>query len=147
MQNSILSKSYVLQNGVNFEKCLTYGGLHGLSIVRYGENGEEIEFTGLAYEVYGNGNIESYMFVSEGIKQGEVVDFYPNGDVKSISNLDNGAAQGKQYSYYENGQLEVEEERIAGFLMTYTKYDEKGTIIDEKKEPTEFDLLMAKKFG
>lgn len=68
-ENNILSKMYVIQNGANFQDSLTYGGSHGLLIVRYGEN----------------------------------------------------------------GQLEMEEERVAGFLMTFIKLDAKGIIIDEKR--------------
>lgn len=142
----ILTKKYILEHGVNFE-CLANGGEHGLEIVEFDENDNERVFTGLAYELYENGNLESYMFVKDGIKQGDFVEFYPNGNIKMINNMLDNVSEGKQVEYYENGAIKTIEERIGGFLMTFVTYDKNGNILEEKKEPTDFDKMMAKKFG
>ena len=66
MLNDILIKEYIMQNGVELEINLGYGGPYDLGIVEYNENGEEKLFTGLAYDLYENGNIEGYfLFIME----------------------------------------------------------------------------------
>ncbi len=102
MSNEILNIEYVLQNGGDFEEELGFGGPFDQGIVEYTEAGEEKLFTGLAYELFENGNVESYFFVENGVKHGASVTFYPNGNIKRINNMDQGAAQGYQVEYFEN---------------------------------------------
>lgn len=146
MLNEILSKEYIIKNGVEFEEYLGYGGPYELGIVEYSEEGEEKLYTGLAYDLYENGNVESYLFVKEGVKQGRIVSFYPNGNVKSIGNMNKGAAEGYQVEYFENNVKKYESECCAGREMTFTKYDENGNIIAQKMKPNESDILYATKF-
>ncbi|MEG0528417.1 MAG: hypothetical protein RR531_12960 [Longicatena sp.] len=143
----ILSKEYVIEQGINFDKHLAYGGNHDLEIVEFDREDNEKQFTGLVYDLFENGNLDSYMFVKEGIKQGEFVEFYPNGTIKRINNMVDNVSERKQVEYYENGSIMLLEERSGGFLLTFIKYDEQGNIIEEKKEPTEFDKMMVRKFG
>ena len=123
MLNGVLTKEYIIQNGREFEECLEYGGPYGLGIVECADDGKEKLFTGLAYDVYENGNIECYFYVENGVKQGEYVELYMNGNIKH------------------------ESECIAGREMTFKKYDEQGNIVEQKIEPTEFDILYAEKFS
>lgn len=147
MLNGILSKQFILENGVEFEQFLEYGGPYDLAIVEYTEDGKENLFTGLAYDIYENGNIESYFYVENGVKQGKFVEFYPNGNIKLIGNMDKSAAEGYQVEFYENGVIKYESECIAGREMTFKKYDDEGNIIEQKTEPTQSDLLHMKRFG
>ena len=57
-------------------------GPYGLGIVECADDGKEKLFTGLAYDVYENGNIECYFYVENGVKQGEYVEFYMDGNIK-----------------------------------------------------------------
>jgi len=147
MLNDILTKKYILQNGIEFEQFLEYGGPYDLAIVEYTEDGKEKLFSGLAYDIYVNGNIESYFYVENGVKQGQFVEFYRNGNIKLIGNMDKSAAEGYQVEFYENGVKKYESECIAGREMTFKKYDEQGNIIEQKSEPTESDLVYAKRFS
>ncbi|UTR14855.1 hypothetical protein MM221_20320 [Salipaludibacillus sp. LMS25] len=147
MLNDILTKEYIIQNGLEFEKCLEYGGPYDLGIVEYTDDGKEKLFTGLAYDIYENGNIESYFYVDNGVKQGKYVEFYPNGNIKRIGNMNKNSAEGYQVEYFENKAKKYESECSAGREMTFKKYDEQGNIIEEKKEPSESDLSYAKKFS
>lgn len=61
--------------------------------------------------------------------------------------MDKSSAEGYQVEFFENGAKKYESECIAGREVTFKKYDEQGNIIDRKIEPTESDLLYAKKFG
>ncbi|MFP9131275.1 toxin-antitoxin system YwqK family antitoxin [Niallia sp. BSM11] len=146
MLNDILTKEFIIQNGTEFEEYLEYGGPYGLGIVEYTEDGQEILFTGLAYDIYENGNIESYFYVDNGVKQGMSVEFYPNGNLKRVGNMNKNAAEGYQVEYSENGEVKYESECIAGREMIFKKYDEQGNIIEQKIEPSESDLIYAKKF-
>ncbi|MFJ7934402.1 toxin-antitoxin system YwqK family antitoxin [Sporosarcina sp. NPDC096371] len=146
MLNDILTKEFVLKNGVEFEKHLSFGGPYDLGIVEYDEADEEKLFTGLAYDIYENGELESYFFIDNGVRQGANISFYPNGSIKRIGNMDKSAAEGYQVEFYENGIKKYESECIAGCEMTYVKYDDKGNIIEQKKEPSETDLVYVKRF-
>ncbi len=147
MLNDILQKDFILENGTEFEGCLEYGGPYELAIVRYTEDGKEELFTGLAYDIYENGNIESYFYVEQGVKQGKYVEFYPNGNIKKIGQLSRNAADGYQVEFFENGNKKYESECVAGREMTYIKYDENGNVLEEKAEPDESDLKYAEKFN
>lgn len=147
MPDKILTKEYILQNGIEFETSLEYGGPYDLAIVEITDEGEEKFFTGLAYDLYKNGNIESYLYIKDGVKQGKYVSFYKNGQIKRIGHMDRSAAEGYQVEFFENGAMKYESDCIAGRAMTFKKYDEHGNIIEEKEEPSEWDLAYAQKFG
>ena len=146
MSNEVLSKEFIIQNGIEFEDYLGYGGPYEQGIVEYTEEDEEKLFTGLAYDLFENGNIESYLFVENGVKQGQSVSFYPDGSIKRIGNMDKGAADGYQVEYFKNGSKKYESNRVVGREMTYIKYDENGNIVEQKKEANESDLMYAEKF-
>ncbi|WP_029707793.1 toxin-antitoxin system YwqK family antitoxin [Bacillus safensis] len=147
MLNDILSKKVVLESGTEFEKSLEYGGPYELAIVEYTSGGEEQLFTGLAYDMYENGHLESYFYVEKGIKQGKYVEFYPNGFVKKIGYMRKNAVDGYQVEFFENGNKKYECECIAGREMTYIKYDTEGNVKELKAEPSESDLIYAEKFN
>lgn len=147
MVNEILTMEYIKQNGLQFEEYLEYGGPYDLGIVEYTDDGKEKLFSGLAYDLYENGTIESYFYVKNGVKQGKYVEFYPNGAIKRIGNMNKNAAEGYQVEFFESTVKKYESECVAGREMTYIKYDEQGNIIEQKTEPSESDLLYAKKFS
>lgn len=55
MVEKILTKEEVLQNGVCFEDELDWGGEFYEQIVYENELGEEVPYTGLAYDLYSDG--------------------------------------------------------------------------------------------
>ncbi|MBU5217661.1 hypothetical protein KQI67_13170 [Bacillus albus] len=134
MLNGVLTKEYIIQNGLEFEECLEYGGPYGLGIVECADDGKEKLFTGLAYDVYENGNIECYFYVENGVKQGEYVELYMNGNIKRISNMNRSAVEGYHVEFFQNGMKKHESECIAGREMTFKKYDEQGNIVEQKNE-------------
>lgn len=147
MMDDILTKKIITESGTEFEKSLEYGGPYELAIVEFTKEGEEKLFTGLAYDLYENGNIESYFYAEQGVKQGKYVEFYSNGNVKKIDNMNKSAADGYQVEFFENGNKKYESEYIAGRKMTYIKYDENGSIVEQKTEPDESDLKYVEKFN
>ena len=105
MEDKILTKEEVLQNGVCFEEELDWGGWYCEQIVSENESGEEVPYTGLAYDLYPDGKLEYYGYIKDGFRHGMSVWFYPNGNIESINPQDCGAADGIQKKYYENGAL------------------------------------------
>ena len=146
-EDKILTKEEVLRDGVCFEDELDWGGEYYEQIVYENESGEEVPYTGLAYDLYPDGQLESYGYIDNGYRHGLAVYFYSNGKIKSINNQDRGAAEGIQKEYFENGDIESVSYCIAGGEILYKKYDETGKIIEEKTEPTEDDFKRAKKWG
>ncbi|PFM44447.1 hypothetical protein COJ45_24580 [Bacillus cereus] len=134
MLNGVLTKEYIIQNSLEFEECLEYGGPYGLGIVECADDGKEKLFTGLAYDVYENGNIECYFYVENGVKQGEYVELYMNGHIKRISNMNRSTVEGYHVEFFQNGMKKHESECIAGREMTFKKYDEQGNIVEQKNE-------------
>lgn len=147
MLNNVLSKNFIIQNGYEFEKYLGYGGPYDLGIVEYTDEHNEKLFTGLAYDLYKNGNIESYFYVENGVKQGKYVEFYSSGNVKKMGNMNKNSAEGYQVEFFENGSKKYESECVAGLEITYRKYDENEKIIEQKTAPSESDLSYVKKFS
>lgn len=101
MLNGVLTKEYIIQNSLEFEECLEYGGPYGLGIVECADDGKEKLFTGLAYDVYENGNIECYFYVENGVKQGEYVELYMNGNIKRISNMNRSTVEGYHVEFFK----------------------------------------------
>ena len=146
-EDKILTKEEVLRGGVCFEDELDWGGECYEQIVCENELGEEVPYTGLAYDLYPDGQLEFYGYIDNGYRHGLAVYFYSSGKIKSINNQDRGSAEGIQKEYFENGDIESVSYCIAGEELLYKKYDETGKVIEEKTEPTEDDFKRAKKWG
>ncbi|MBR3044946.1 MAG: hypothetical protein IKI45_10730 [Oscillospiraceae bacterium] len=97
----ILSMEYVIEHGIDweddeigFDEANFYYvcDLEGL-------------FTGLLYEIYDNGNLMSYAFYKDGLKDGVEVKFYPSGKIHYYSVFCKGIITGRFYEWYENGMI------------------------------------------
>ncbi|MFQ9598031.1 MAG: toxin-antitoxin system YwqK family antitoxin [Streptococcus sp.] len=113
-EDKILTKEEVLRDGVCFEDELDWGGEFYEQIVCENELGEEVPYTGLAYDLYSDGQLEFYGYIDNGYRHGLAVYFYSNGKIKSINNQDRGSAEGIQKEYFENGDIESVSYCIAG---------------------------------
>lgn len=138
MADKIFNKEYVISNGNKFDEKLGYGGDdYDSFIVEYDQDNNEHLYSGIIYECYDNGNLASYYMVKSGIKSGEMINFYPNGRVKEIKHLDKNALDGIQKEFYENGRIKLVEYRTSGRSVSFQKFDEKGNLLEEKKESME----------
>ena len=87
-EDKILTKEEVLRDGVCFEEELDWGGWYCEQIVYENESGEEVPYTGLAYDLYPDGKLEYYGYIKDGFRHGMNVCFYPNGNIESINPQD-----------------------------------------------------------
>lgn len=143
---NILSKEYVIEHGTDFDEELWFTSYSDEVIDKpEEENGKP--FSGLAYELYDNGNLIYYVNYVNGFAEGELIEFYKNGNLKSVKNLIHGQSNGTRKNWHENGNLKFEGEYKFGRSLHYTEWDTEGNIIKQKLEPTETDLSLIESFS
>ena len=149
MKKEILSREDIFKMGISFDNLeFSSDGYDDCAyIIFYDKNGNETPFTGIAYDFYRDSNvIVVYMFVKDGVRNGQYVEFYPNSKVKRILEMRDNVTFGECFEFYETGEVMRIEKRIAGFLMTFRQYDKDGNIIKEKNELSDFDKRILAKF-
>ena len=140
MKNDILTKEYVLNNGVDFEELWNEYCSDRILDKPEDEGGKP--FTGLVYELYNSGILAHYCFYKEGFSHGEYVKFYKSGNIKSRQYMKYGVITGEEEIWFENGMLKSVAEYEFGVCLNLKEWNEKGVLIKEKLEPTEKDLKM-----
>lgn len=136
----ILTKEYVLEHGTDFDEELWFTSYSDEVIDNPEDEGGK-PFTGLAYELYDNGNLVYYCYYNNGFSEGDYVEFYPSGTIKSKCYMVRGQIYGTEHIWYDAGGKKYEGEYKYGVCLTYTEWDRQGIIIKQKTEPTESDLI------
>ena len=116
---------YRIPTPLTLEEIIAQGGIEGsedayeredgfdysgpdCSLLYYG--GDEFSggkpFTGLYYELYESGELESYAMYNKGMPVGGYYIFYENGNVKRYSFFSKDRLNDYCYYYDENGKLE-----------------------------------------
>ncbi|WP_051827150.1 toxin-antitoxin system YwqK family antitoxin [Metabacillus indicus] len=135
----VLGKEYVLKQGVNFDEELWFTS-YSDEVLDKPEEGNGKPFTGLAYELYENGDLAYYCYYYNGFKEGNNVKFHRNGKVKSIDYMIKGQTRGTRKIWYESGELKYEGEFKFGVCLKYTEWDEEGNVMRQKAAPTKEEL-------
>lgn len=136
----ILTKEYVLNNGVDFEDLWDEYCSDRILDNSEEEGGEP--FTGLTYETYPNGNLRYYCYYKNGFSHGDFVEFYDDGKTKSMQYMQRGRIYGVEKIWYRNGMLESEANYEYGVCLTFKKWNEEGILIEEKLKPSEDDIKL-----
>ncbi len=118
----LLTDEYYWENGVNhyermFDKPRDNGGK---------------PFSGIAYELYPEGNIRGYTEYNEGYQYGDDVTFYPSGRLQRYSRYTN--TENYIYEWYENGTVSFIKQNNRKDVPHYYRnkeYDENGSIIKQ----------------
>ncbi|KOO43036.1 toxin-antitoxin system YwqK family antitoxin [Priestia koreensis] len=142
-QIDISSKEYVIEHGTDFDGNLWFTS-YSDEVLDNPEDENGKPFTGLAYELYDNGNLIYYANYIKGFIEGELIEFYKNGNLKSVKNLIHGQSNGAEKIWYESGELKFEGKYKFGIALYYTEWDEEGRITKQKISPTETDLKLIK---
>ena len=143
MENRILTKDYVLKNGIDFDDddILEQEYLSDRILDNSKEAGGK-PFTGLTYETYQNGNLAYYCFYTNGFSDGDFIEFYDDGKIKSMQYMQRGRIYGIEKIWYNNGVLKSEARYEYGVCLTLKEWDEEGNLIKEKTGPTEDDIKI-----
>jgi len=141
----IRPKSEVLNKGIEFDgEIICYAGEYGQQVCDSSK--ENAPVTGIIYELFPNGNLNYYCGYTEGIQNGECIEFYVNGAIKMISSMRMGVVHGSQVSWYENGKHKSESIMKYGFLVSCKEWDESGNLTRELNEPGEFERKMIEQY-
>ena len=132
MEFNILSQDYIKENGIPFEGDIWWEEDGLLYDKPESEGGKP--FSGLLYETYDDGAIAFYGYVTDGMYDGEKVNFYKNGQMKVYCKMKLGGYYGKCYHWYENGQLkeirEISEDRKHEWIK---RWDENGVLLEDRQ--------------
>ncbi|WFR59092.1 hypothetical protein QA584_08400 [Anaerocolumna sp. AGMB13025] len=146
-QEIILTQKEVMETGLYFDGDIVYyGGEYGQQVCRISEDGVEEPVTGVVYELYKNRKLNYYCYYIRGISNGQYVCFYENGNVKSISYMYKGTKHGKSFQCYDDGKKKYEGSYKYGYCESFMEWDDRGILVKEQTEPTEFDKKMIKKY-
>lgn len=142
----ILSKQYVCEHGTDFDEKLWFSS-YSDEVLDHPEDEGGKPFTGLAYELYDNGNFVYYCYYKNGFSEGNYVEFYHNGNLKSQCYMVRGQIRGTEKIWYDSGERKYEGEFKYGVCLNYTEWDKQGNIIKQKASPTKDDLEFINKFS
>ena len=97
-----LSWKYVTEHGKEFGYELWWDPCDGWFIY---DNEEDVNYTGLMYELYKDCSLMYYAYIQDGLEDGVEVDFYPSGELKSYSIYHKRKNIEIYYGWYENGMI------------------------------------------
>lgn len=137
---NILPKEEVFKNGKDLLNEIGYDPLEGLCV----NIDTRTPYNGVGYTLFDDGEIETYSYYINGIQDIQSVEFYFNGKLKAYCDFKNGLADGEVIEWNEEGLMTYWAECEANVKKRYRKWNDKGELIDEKKEPTPEDLDKVK---
>ncbi|WP_410983074.1 toxin-antitoxin system YwqK family antitoxin [Bacillus cereus] len=140
-QVDIVNKEYVIEHGTDFDENLWFAS-YSDEVLDNPEDKNGKPFTGLAYELYDNGNLMYYTNYVKGFIESELIEFYKNGNLKSVKNFILGQCNGIERVWYESEALKFEGEYKFGIALHYVEWDEEGGSIKKKISPTDIDLQL-----
>lgn len=140
-KKDILSKEYVLNHGIDFDEELWFTSYSDEVLDNPEDEGGK-PFTGLAYELFDNGNIAYYCYYKNGFKEGDYIKFHNNGKVKSTDYMVEGQTRGIRKIWYESEELKFVGEYKFGICLKYTEWDKQGNIIGIKDTPTKDEVEL-----
>lgn len=143
----LLSKEDVIKKGIEFTGDVCYSGAHGQQVYDKPVEKGGKAITGIIYERYSNFNLRYYRYYRNGVPEGQYVTFYESGNLKSYCNMKEGVILGKHIGWYENGKIHFEENCMYGVKICYKKWDPNGQLIEEKKEPSQFEKKLIEKYS
>ncbi|AWQ14959.1 toxin-antitoxin system YwqK family antitoxin [Bacillus velezensis] len=110
------------------------------------ENGQP--FTGLAYELYPNGQIIYFTKYKNGLAHGLTSEFYENGNKKSEKEYRYGQLHGKSIIWFENGRKKSEQQYEHSILICEKSWDEEGNLLNQYELDTSsphFEILESRR--
>ena len=112
---------------------------------RYVYNGSP--FTGVGYEVHSNGTTSCEIRFRDGLEHGPARDYYPSGQLMSEARYRKGLKHGVWLEYGEDGEPIERCELAYDVLMTRTRWNESGDVIEKYvREPDDhLSVLVAEK--
>lgn len=144
---NILKASEVIELGIEFAEDVCYSGDYGEQVFNKPKEEGGTPISGLLYEKYSNDKLAYYSAYENGILHGVTVEFYRSGKVREYKLMEKGVVTGKSFSWFESGKVKSIAESKFGFKIHYQEWDEDGTLMKIKQEPTSFEKEMISKYN
>ena len=146
MEYTNYTTEYIKSVGVDFN-CLSYS-YDGNFILDNPEDEGGKPFSGVAYELYQNGNLAYYCFYQNGLSHGVYRSFYENGNVKCQQMMQYGMVFGKMECFYENGMMKSSSNNEQGVQLSYKEWDNQGKLIVEtelKPGDSNYEIFLRRR--
>ncbi len=145
IKKEILTKEKVFEMGIEMVDDVYDYSRNSDRIVSINLNGEEVPIEGLFYEIHNNGSLANYAYYKDGFLDKQYVSFYQSGEIKAFIYINRESYYREYYEWHENGSLKHKKIMKYSIIIQGVEYDENGNIIDEKKEPAEWEIKYLEK--
>ncbi|MCY8498305.1 toxin-antitoxin system YwqK family antitoxin [Bacillus atrophaeus] len=145
MENNYNIKT-IKENGTDFEDLWFSSSSDEILDNPEDEGGKP--FSGLAYELYSNGNIIYFTQYKDGLAHGLTREFFENGNKKSDKNYRYGQLQGVSINWFEDGKKKSEQHYEHSILISEKKWDERGILKHQykiDKNSPHFEILETRR--
>lgn len=104
-------------------------------------------YTGIGYELYGNGNLKSLSYYKDGYEYGVTKRWYIDGTLKEEEEMLHGQKNGKNTIWHQNGKVNSIAMYEYGIELEYQEWDEDGNLLaqrvmDEKDPSSLYNALV-----
>ncbi|MCY7870495.1 toxin-antitoxin system YwqK family antitoxin [Bacillus spizizenii] len=147
-ENNKYTKDFVLKNGVNFDDL--WFTSYSDEILDNPEDEGGKPFTGLAFELFENGNLMYFCFYKDGLAHGLNREFYKSGKIKCEEYFKYGLVNGKSVCWHENGNIKSTSEVELSVKLNYKEWDENGKLLiakelEQDKENAQYVTLLKRR--
>ncbi|MBT2572949.1 toxin-antitoxin system YwqK family antitoxin [Bacillus sp. ISL-51] len=136
----------IKENGVDFEDL--WFSSESDEILDNPEDEGGKPFSGLAYELYPNGNIIYFTEYKDGLAHGLTREFFENGNKKNEKNYRYGQLKGINVTWFEDGSKKSEQHYEHSILISEKQWDKEGNVIQEykiDKNSPHFEILESRR--
>lgn len=94
---------------------------------------DDVPFTGVGFEVFSNGRIESETHYKDGLADGLVSEWDETGVLRAQFSCKKGMIHGSSKTWHANGVLKEDAHYEWGVELDATESDEQGTVVAQRK--------------
>ncbi|WP_018753579.1 toxin-antitoxin system YwqK family antitoxin [Paenibacillus sanguinis] len=140
MINEMDGLNQIFSRGVNFD-YLEFAD--DSDMVLYNDN----PFSGLAYELYPNGQIMHVTSYKNGFEDGVCREWYASGEIKCEFEMNRGRIHGDRKYWHRNGSIKSIAHYELAFELDYTEWDEHGNLlltreVNPNDPNSRYDILL-----
>jgi antitoxin component YwqK of YwqJK toxin-antitoxin module len=94
---------------------------------------EGVPFTGKAFLMYANGQLEQEATYRDGLKDGLVQEWFPNGQLRSEWHAVHGRGEGNRTQWHEDGKVKCISEHEFGCELKYDEWSDTGELLVSRR--------------
>jgi len=94
---------------------------------------EQIPFSGVAYDLFPNGQLSSEVEHIDGLQEGMARSWFPSGQLECQQMFWRDASHGKYFEWFENGKLKMARLDQFGFAILTKEWNVDGELVKCKR--------------